>query len=337
MSVYLAIGLYLLPLVVVMIMAVRQTRVTRRPGRPRSGSLPGPRPRAATEVAVDAPAALPSPYPDIARPRSTAPVGLSVARLVAVGDPDRLVLVDVIGQQPGPAAVEDEATCSCPEALHDSVPARTGRCGFGALRRRAQAEELLDARRAVQPDDASVLLYVELSGRVLSSVRGFRAQRRRVLGVEVLPLCVLCLRRRRAVPADVLAARTAVPVPSAAPGVGATGNDLAGTETAGTETGTDLARTETAGTETAGTETAGTDADTSGTAASGTAAALLRPARPLCLDHALAGQGEVSWSLERAAALLGLPPGSLGWMRGRHVEATRVATLGDQDSRRGRG
>lgn len=75
------------------------------------------------------------------------------------------------------------------------------RCGFYAFRERARAVDLFGVLTVRHPARSYVLLSVDLDGQVLEYERGFRAQRQRVLRIEVPSVCTRCLRDGRRTPA----------------------------------------------------------------------------------------------------------------------------------------
>lgn len=68
------------------------------------------------------------------------------------------------------------------------------RCGFYAFRERREALELLGSLGSRHPARSYVLLTVDLDGNVLEYESGFRAQRQRVLRIEIPAACMRCLR-----------------------------------------------------------------------------------------------------------------------------------------------
>lgn len=68
------------------------------------------------------------------------------------------------------------------------------RCGFYAFRDRSQALQVLGSLGSRHPARSYVLLTVDLDGAVLEYESGFRAQRQRVLRVEIPDACMRCLR-----------------------------------------------------------------------------------------------------------------------------------------------
>jgi len=75
------------------------------------------------------------------------------------------------------------------------------RCGFYAFRDRAQALELLGQLGVRHPARSYVLLSVDLDGTVLEYEAGFRAERQRVLRIEIPDACMRCLRAGVVTPA----------------------------------------------------------------------------------------------------------------------------------------
>jgi hypothetical protein len=80
------------------------------------------------------------------------------------------------------------------------------RCGFYAFRDRSDALDLLGQLGARHPARSYVLLTVDLDGTVLEYEAGFRAQRQRVLRIEIPNACMRCLRAGVVAPADTFAA-----------------------------------------------------------------------------------------------------------------------------------
>ena len=113
-----------------------------------------------------------------------------VALLLAEPDGRRVILGGIT--QGRAYVVEDEA--ACPRARCES-PGLDCVCGFYALKDRSEAEDLLASNYPLRTAWNGALLTVELEGRVLQYERGYRAQRQRVLRVEVGPQCTRCLRR----------------------------------------------------------------------------------------------------------------------------------------------
>lgn len=68
------------------------------------------------------------------------------------------------------------------------------RCGFYAFRDRSRALQVLGSLGSRHPARSYVLLTVDLDGAVLEYESGFRAQRQRVLRVEIPDACMRCLR-----------------------------------------------------------------------------------------------------------------------------------------------
>ena len=68
------------------------------------------------------------------------------------------------------------------------------RCGFYAFRDRERAVDLLGQLTARHPARSYVLLTVDMDGAVLEYELGFRAQRQRVLRIELPNVCTRCLR-----------------------------------------------------------------------------------------------------------------------------------------------
>lgn len=121
----------------------------------------------------------PEPAPDPFR-------GYKIAQLI-VG-PDDAWLAGVTSLRYG---VDELARCrrrSC------RPPGLDCRCGFYAFRERAEAVELLRQLGARHPARSYVLLTADLDGEVLEYELGFRAQRQRVLRIEIPDACARCLR-----------------------------------------------------------------------------------------------------------------------------------------------
>lgn len=112
--------------------------------------------------------------------------GYKVAQLV-VG-PDDAWLAGVMGSR---YTVDDHATClrhAC------SPPGVSCFCGFYGFRERARALDLVDRLASIQPSRSYVLLTVDLDGDVLEYEHGFRAQRQRVVRIEIGDRCQTCAR-----------------------------------------------------------------------------------------------------------------------------------------------
>jgi hypothetical protein len=75
------------------------------------------------------------------------------------------------------------------------------RCGFYAFRDRQKALDLLGQVGTRHPARSYVLLTVDLDGTVLEYESGFRAERQRVLRVEIPNACMRCLRAGEIEPA----------------------------------------------------------------------------------------------------------------------------------------
>ncbi|MBW3603836.1 MAG: hypothetical protein KY460_02805 [Actinobacteria bacterium] len=75
------------------------------------------------------------------------------------------------------------------------------RCGFYAFRDRARAVELLTKLTARHPARSYVLLTADLDGDVLEYEFGYRAQRQRILRIEMQGACTRCLRDGQHTPA----------------------------------------------------------------------------------------------------------------------------------------
>lgn len=125
--------------------------------------------------------------------------GHKIAQLI-VGPEDDVWLAGVTSLRYG---VDELARCrrrSC------RPPGLDCRCGFYAFRDRARAIELFAQLTVRHPARSYVLLTVDLDGEVLEYELGFRAQRQRVLRIEVPGVCIRCLREGRRTPAEALVA-----------------------------------------------------------------------------------------------------------------------------------
>ncbi|HSK91198.1 MAG TPA: hypothetical protein VK875_07790 [Euzebyales bacterium] len=113
--------------------------------------------------------------------------GYKIAQLI-VGRDDTAWLAGVTSLRYG---VDTLARCrrrAC------TPPGLDCRCGFYAFRDRAQALDLLGRLGTRHPARSYVLLTVDLDGAVLEYEAGFRAQRQRVLRIDVPDACMRCLR-----------------------------------------------------------------------------------------------------------------------------------------------
>lgn len=113
--------------------------------------------------------------------------GYKVAQLI-VGAGDTAWLAGVASLRYG---VDTLAQCrrgSC------RPPGLDCRCGFYAFRDRDRAIDLLGRLDSRHPARTYVLLTVDLDGAVLEYEAGFRAQRQRVLRIEIPNACMRCLR-----------------------------------------------------------------------------------------------------------------------------------------------
>lgn len=81
-----------------------------------------------------------------------------------------------------------------------SPPGLDCRCGFYAYADRGRAVELLDTLSRTHPHEHYVLLTVDLDGDVLEYEHGFRAERQRVVRIEIADQCVDCRRSDRPSP-----------------------------------------------------------------------------------------------------------------------------------------
>lgn len=158
------------------------------------------------------------------RPSSDAMRGHKVAQLI-VGD-DGAWLAGVTSLRYG---VDGLAHCRRRDCR---PPGLDCRCGFYAFRDRRDAVALLRRLTSQHPARSYALLTVDLDGEVLEYEQGYRAQRQRVLAVEVAGGCVRGARSATPHPASgwvahpsfrgeqllyerTLMARTALPVGSA--------------------------------------------------------------------------------------------------------------------------
>lgn len=125
--------------------------------------------------------------------------GHKIAQLI-VGPDDEVWLAGVTSLRYG---VDELARCrrrSC------RPPGLDCRCGFYAFRDRSRAIDLFAQLTVRHPARSYVLLTVDLDGEVLEYDLGFRAQRQRVLRIEVPAVCIRCLREGRRTPAEALVA-----------------------------------------------------------------------------------------------------------------------------------
>jgi hypothetical protein len=120
--------------------------------------------------------------------------GYKIAQLI-IGADDSAWLAGVTSLRYG---IDTIAACrrrSC------RPPGLDCRCGFYAFRERGAALELLGSMGGHHPARSYVLLTVDLDGTVLEYESGFRAQRQRVLRVEIPDACMRCLRGGTVTPA----------------------------------------------------------------------------------------------------------------------------------------
>lgn len=113
--------------------------------------------------------------------------GYKVAQLI-VGSDDTAWLAGVTSLRYG---IDTLAHCrrrAC------QPPGLDCRCGFYAFRERQQALDLLGQLGARHPARSYVVLTVDLDGTVLEYESGFRAQRQRVLRIEIPDACMRCVR-----------------------------------------------------------------------------------------------------------------------------------------------
>lgn len=122
----------------------------------------------------------PEPAPDPFR-------GYKIAQLI-VGPDDDAWLAGVTSLRYG---VDELARCRRRGCI---PPGLDCRCGFYAFRDRAHAVALLGQLSARHPARSYVLLTTDLDGEVLEYELGFRAQRQRVLRIEIPNACARCLR-----------------------------------------------------------------------------------------------------------------------------------------------
>jgi len=110
--------------------------------------------------------------------------GYKLAQLV-VSD-SRAWLVGVLSVRYG---VDEHATClrrGC------SPPGLDCLCGFYAFAERARAVDLLNRLSRSHPHEHYVLLTADLDGEVLEYEHGYRAERQRIVRVEIAHQCVEC-------------------------------------------------------------------------------------------------------------------------------------------------
>jgi hypothetical protein len=120
--------------------------------------------------------------------------GYKIAQLI-VGPGDETWLAGVTSLRYG---VDSLARCRRRGCV---PPGLDCRCGFYAFRDRARAVGLLRQLTDRHPARSYVLLTADLDGDVLEYESGFRAQRQRVLRIEMQRTCSRCLRDGRHTPA----------------------------------------------------------------------------------------------------------------------------------------
>ncbi|HEX6257110.1 MAG TPA: hypothetical protein VFZ70_14985 [Euzebyales bacterium] len=113
--------------------------------------------------------------------------GHKIAQLI-VGPGDDAWLAGVTSLRYG---VDELANC---RRRGCAPPGLDCRCGFYAFADRDRAVELLGQLGARHPARSYVLLTVDLDGDVLEYELGYRAQRQRVLRIEIPDVCARCLR-----------------------------------------------------------------------------------------------------------------------------------------------
>lgn len=91
------------------------------------------------------------------------------------------------------SAYEADATARCRRADCEP-PGLDCVCGFYAFKSRREAEQMLGRRIGYYGTRPTAFVVVEVDGEVLEYERGFRAERQRVVGVEILDGCDLCER-----------------------------------------------------------------------------------------------------------------------------------------------
>jgi hypothetical protein len=120
--------------------------------------------------------------------------GYKIAQLI-VGSDDTAWLAGITSQSYG---IDTVARCrrrTCQPPGLDCL------CGFYAFRDRTRALELLGQLGTRHPARTYVLLTVDLDGTVLEYESGFRAQRQRVLRIDIPNACMRCLRAGEIAPA----------------------------------------------------------------------------------------------------------------------------------------
>lgn len=122
--------------------------------------------------------------------------GHKIAQLI-VGD-DRAWLTGVMGAR---YDVDDHARCLRRDC---DPPGLSCFCGFYAFRDRQRALELIDRLASIHPTRSYVLLTVDLDGEVLEYEHGFRAQRQRVVRIEVADRCQPCAAEGHRAAADLV-------------------------------------------------------------------------------------------------------------------------------------
>ncbi len=111
--------------------------------------------------------------------------GYKLAQVV-IDDPGNAYLMSVLSVRYG---VDDHAECL---RRRCSPPGLDCRCGFYAFTHRAAAVDLLHELSRTSPNETYALLSVDLDGDVLEYERGYRAQRQRVVRVELPHRCSGC-------------------------------------------------------------------------------------------------------------------------------------------------
>jgi len=125
--------------------------------------------------------------------------GYKVAQLI-VGADGSAWLAGVTSLRYG---VDTLAAC---RRRHCQPPGLDCRCGFYAFRERTRALDLLGRLSVRHPARSYVLLSVDMDGSVLEYALGYRAQRQRVLHIEIPNVCMRCLREGRVEPSAALVA-----------------------------------------------------------------------------------------------------------------------------------
>jgi hypothetical protein len=127
----------------------------------------------------------------------------------------------------GSYRAEDRARCA---RRGCAAPGLDCECGFYAFKRRADALDLLRETLLANGLRHKALLTVELEGTVLQYEKGYRAERQRVLGVQLERICAVCRVHGHGSTATVLAASRQFRLPTYGrlPGVGAAGPATAG-------------------------------------------------------------------------------------------------------------